>query len=122
VEATERTSQTKFDDRRRAAIRKGLKMFGVEDCVAIVRGCGKSDFHMGRDPKAPGKNAAWSELTVIFRDAAHMEQFLALGKGSLGRAASPRIAFLMAMRDRVGDAGVKAYCTSDAEFEEVIRG
>jgi hypothetical protein len=51
-----------------------------------------------------------------------MEQFLALGKGSLGRAASPRIAFLMAMRDRVGDAGVKAYCTSDAEFEEVIRG
>lgn len=68
---------TTFDDARKRRVRWALKTYGFDDCIAAIDGCAASDFHMGRDPKAHGKN---NDLTLIFRDAMHTEKFRDNGK------------------------------------------
>lgn len=97
VAATGRTAQTEFDDARRRAIRKGLRVKGytwapgaeaarraaVDACLEAVSGVGVSAHHMERKQ--------WSELRVVLRDAGQIEHFQELGRTG-GRRRAPRAA------------------------------
>jgi hypothetical protein len=84
---------TRLDDKRQKAIRWALQNYSLDECFAAIDGCARSDWHMGRDPKTGGKK--FNELTLIFRDAQHIEGFL-------GQEKSPTA--LDVIDDQWGDA------------------
>lgn len=65
---------TRLDDKRLRAIKRGLAAVGLDGCKQAIDGCALSDFHMGRDPKTAGRRQ--NKLTLIFRDAEHWEGFI----------------------------------------------
>jgi hypothetical protein len=81
-QAAMRSPHSKLDGKREAAIKRGLRAYGLDDCLRAVEGCARSDFHMGRDPKTAGKK--YNGVDLIFRDAEHTEKFLGLAGGPRG--------------------------------------
>lgn len=73
-----RNGATIFDDKRKKAVKWALKNYDLETCLRAVDGYAASDWHMGRDPKTGGKKN--NDLTLIFRDADHVERFLSKPK------------------------------------------
>lgn len=73
-EAMGKNGTTRFDDKRQRAVRWALQNYSLDECFAAIDGCARSDWHMGKDPKTGGKK--FNELTLIFRDAQHVEGFL----------------------------------------------
>lgn len=71
---------TVLDDKRKRAVTWALEHYDIDTCLAAIDGYATSDFHMGRDPKSDGKK--FNDLTLIFRDADHVEKFL--GKPKTG--------------------------------------
>lgn len=61
-----------LDDKRRRKIKQALKHYDAETLKQAITGNTKSDFHQGNNPQ--GKT--YDELTLILRDAEHIEQFL----------------------------------------------
>lgn len=59
---------------RRTRIHKALKTYGMETTLRAIRGCAKSDWHMGHNPRGQKYN----DITLILRDASHIEKFAAL--------------------------------------------
>jgi hypothetical protein len=72
VQAMGRDARTKLDRKREARIKWALREYGQERAIAAIDGCRASAWHMGDNDR--GK--AFNDLTLIFRDAAHIEDFL----------------------------------------------
>lgn len=72
----------KLDRKRKTRIQDSLRAYGLDDCKAAIRGCAKSAWHMGRDPKTEGRRH--NEIDLIFRDAAHTERFIELDRKAPG--------------------------------------
>lgn len=65
-----------FDAKRGAAIMARLKEgYTVEQLKLAIRGCKLSDFHMGREAGHPNVH---DNLTLICRDAEHVDKFIAI--------------------------------------------
>ena len=62
----------KLDSTRKRIITSALKMYSVDDLKLAATGISKSDFNMGRDPKAPGKRNCG--INLVYRDAEHIEK------------------------------------------------
>ena len=74
---------SKLDDKRKTKIRKAFELgYTEEDLKAAIDGCKKSDWHMGRDKN---NNKVYDELELIIRDGAHIDKFIKLAAGSVGR-------------------------------------
>lgn len=65
-----------LDSNRRNAIKKGLSFFDAKSCKQAIVGNCNSPFHQGvnKDGKI------YDELSLIFRDAAHAEEFREMGE------------------------------------------
>ena len=66
----------KLDSTRKRIITSALKMYSVDDLKLAATGISKSDFNMGRDPKAPGKRNCG--INLVYRDAEHIEKYKAM--------------------------------------------
>lgn len=81
-----------LDGRREAVIARRLKDgYTAEQLMDAIRGCALSDFHMGREPGKPQRHDG---ITLICRDAEHVDKFIAIyrgnGNGSAMRAKTLR--------------------------------
>lgn len=66
--------KAKLDDKRKRAIRKGLKFkFTEDELTQAITGCSKSAFHMGRNEDG----TVYDRLGLIFRDCEQIENFMA---------------------------------------------
>jgi len=61
----------KLDDKRRKAIQDGLKLYPAGDLVDAVRGWRHDPFSRGENDR----QRKYNELTLLLRDAAHIEKF-----------------------------------------------
>ena len=68
--------RTQLDPKRIELIGTRLRTFSPDDLCKAIKGCERSDFHMGRDPKTQGQRH--DRIEVIFRDVAHVEMFMGL--------------------------------------------
>lgn len=60
-----------LDDKRRRVIAKAVASHGVDTCKAAIDGCKASAWHQGANPRAK----TYDEITLILRDAEHIEGF-----------------------------------------------
>jgi uncharacterized phage protein (TIGR02220 family) len=75
-----------LDAKRKKFVRARLdEKFSVDDLKAAIDGCRASPWHMGQNPHG----TVWDDLTLICRDAAHVEMFIAKvgtnGKSQTGK-------------------------------------
>ena len=70
-----KNANTKFDNKRHERVRWALKTYGLDTCLAAIDGYAKDGWAMA-DPVR-------HELTLIFRDAAHVEKHLTKPKSVL---------------------------------------
>jgi hypothetical protein len=56
---------------RERKIRKAIDQYGLDVCIAAIDGVLRSDWHMGRNPRAKEYN----DISLILRDAKHIEMF-----------------------------------------------
>lgn len=61
-----------LDDKRRRKIKAAIISHGVDMCKQAIDGCAASEWHNGANPA--GKT--YNELTLILRDAEHIEKFV----------------------------------------------
>lgn len=83
VAAAGKNGRTRLDDRRRRKIVAALAAYPIEDVLAAVVGWRRSPFHMGRNAGRKVHN----ELTLVLRDAEHIERFRDLELGAPGQRA-----------------------------------
>lgn len=69
-----RKRNAKLDAKRERCIRWALSHYGLADCKRAIEGCTRSPFHMGKNDRGKPFNGP----DLIFRDAQHVEDFLAL--------------------------------------------
>lgn len=67
-----KTGQTVLDGKRKARIVWALGQYGVETSKRAIDGCKASAWHMGENDKGQ----RYDDLTLIFRDASKVENFL----------------------------------------------
>lgn len=67
----------RLDSPRRYKIQQALQHYSVADLKQAIDGCANSDYHMGRQG---GQPKVYDNLTLILRDADHIERFMALTK------------------------------------------
>jgi len=67
-----------FDDERKQAVRRQLKHFSIADCLLAVDGCAMDPFSMGENDR----HRPYNDLALIFRDAEHVEKFIAIAKAA----------------------------------------
>jgi len=61
-----------LDTKRHRDLAWAIALYNVETCKQAIDGCAASDFHMGHNKsKTP-----YNDITLIFRDAEHVEKFL----------------------------------------------
>lgn len=60
-----------LDIKRERDIRWGIAVYSVQGCREAIDGCKLSDFHMGKNKQ----KTAYNDVSVIFRDADHVERF-----------------------------------------------
>lgn len=65
----------KLDNKRMKKIKDALADYSIDDIKDAIDGCSMDDFHMG---KSPNSEKRFDELTLILRDSAHIEKFIAL--------------------------------------------
>lgn len=61
-----------LDDKRKRVIQAALKNYSIADLKKAIEGCSKTPFNMGDNDQ----NQRHDELTLILRDAAHIERFI----------------------------------------------
>jgi hypothetical protein len=66
--------RAQLDIKRERDLRWAIAAYSVEGCKDAINGCALSDFHMGKNKQ----KTAYNDISVIFRDAAHVEKFLDL--------------------------------------------
>ena len=66
----------RLDQARAYVIARAILDYGVDTCVLAVSGCARSPFHMGEN----SRKKTYNDLTLIFRDADHVEKFVALAE------------------------------------------
>lgn len=79
-----KTQAAKLDGKRRRRCEWAIREYGLDVAKRAIDGCARSDWHMGRDPKSGG--ASYNDLTLVFRDAVHLERFrdMATGQANAG--------------------------------------
>lgn len=76
----------KLDNHRRYKIKQALQLgYSLEELKTAIRGCSKTPFNVGDNPN----KQYYNDITLIFRDASHIERFVDKGKGEC-RSASCR--------------------------------
>lgn len=60
-----------LDIKRERDIRWAIAVYSVQGCKDAIDGCKLSDFHMGKNKQ----KTAYNDVSVIFRDADHVERF-----------------------------------------------
>lgn len=65
-------ADARLDAARRKLLERAVKTYGVPMCEEAIRGVGRSEFHMGRNEQ----ERRYDDLSLIFRDAKHVEQFV----------------------------------------------
>ena len=63
-----------LDDRRHQVIVRTLETHGLQQCLDAIDGCAASPFHMGDNDK----DTPFNDLSLIFRDADHVEKFIGI--------------------------------------------
>ena len=76
IETFNKNSNTILDEARSMKISIAIKNYGMETCKQAILGCSMSSWHIGHNPL--GKK--YTELTLIFRNAEKVEQFLEIYK------------------------------------------
>lgn len=61
-----------MDKKREARIGWAISTYGMEACREAIDGCSSSPWHMGKNPG----NKRYDDISLIFRDAEHVEMFL----------------------------------------------
>lgn len=69
-----------LDEKRRLCIGAAIHDYGLDRVRNSIEGCTMSDFHMGRN-KA---NKKYNDISLILRDAEHIERFLEIYDNSTG--------------------------------------
>ncbi len=65
------SQRSQLDEKRRAAIDKGLRLGTLQECLDAIDGCKLSAWHMGDNDRGRKFNS----LELIFRDREHIEKF-----------------------------------------------
>lgn len=65
-----------LDDKRRSKIKKALKTYSQDLLIDAIKGCSKSPYHMGDNDS----RTKYDEITLILRDAEHIERFINFNK------------------------------------------
>lgn len=63
-----------LDLKRERDIRWAIAVYSVQGCRSAIDGCRLSDFHMGKN----ARKTEYNDISLIFRDAEHVEKFLEL--------------------------------------------
>ena len=63
-----------LDKNRHRDLAWGIAVYNVEQCKQAIDGCAGSEWHMGNNRN----KTAYNDITLIFRDAEHVERFLDL--------------------------------------------
>lgn len=71
-----RHRQCLLTDKRRRRIIRAIRDYGYDTVIHAIDGCARSDWHMGANPS--GKT--YNDLSLILRDAEHIEHFAALAQ------------------------------------------
>jgi len=61
-----------LDKNRHRDLAWGIALYNVEQCKQAIDGCAASSWHMGQNKH----RTAYNDITLIFRDAEHVERFL----------------------------------------------
>lgn len=61
-----------LDTKRSRRIGWAIKNYGLDSARHAILGCSYSDWHMGKNPG----NKTYNDISLIFRDAEHVEMFL----------------------------------------------
>lgn len=70
--------KARLDAKRRDLINKRIADgYTVDDLCIAIRGCSESVFHMGKNDR----NTRYDDITLICRDAKHVDQFLEVAQG-----------------------------------------
>ncbi len=69
-----------LDKKRKALIAEALKNYSVENLKLAIKGCSKSSWHMGKNDR----NKRYDALSLILRDADHIDSFIKCAKGNSG--------------------------------------
>lgn len=72
---------TTFDPKRRSRVEWALAHYSLEECLTAIDNCAADPFSMGDNDR--GKK--FNDLTLIFRDAEHVERFIDLPTVVTGR-------------------------------------
>lgn len=73
--------KARLDAKRKDVISRRLTDgYSVDDLCIAIRGCGESDFHMGKNDR----NTKYNDITLICRDAKHVDQFIEIAQGANG--------------------------------------
>ena len=72
IQVFEKNGNTLLDEHRSKKISLAIKNYGMETCKKAIKGCSLSSWHNGHNPL--GKK--YQDLTLIFRNAEKVEQFL----------------------------------------------
>lgn len=75
---------TILDTKRSRRIGWAIKNYGAESAKNAILGCSYSDWHMGKNPG----NKSYNDISLIFRDAEHIEMFLERYDKSTAKTAS----------------------------------
>jgi hypothetical protein len=79
-------TDTHLDEKRRTKIRRALGHYPVEDVIAAVTGWRNDPFYCGENDRG----RAYNELTMLLRDAEHIERFRDMARN--GPVRRPRTA------------------------------
>lgn len=79
-QTTMESQRSKLDNNRDGLIRKSLKTgYTVEQLCDAIRGCAKSDYHMGKNENGTKYNG----LDLILRNAEKIDKFIVIGQSTL---------------------------------------
>ena len=76
--------KAKLDNKRQRLIVSALQNYSLEQIKQAIDGCARSGFHMGDN----AQKKRYDELSLILRDAEHIEKFIALASPENGLVAS----------------------------------
>lgn len=85
--------RARLDAKREKAIRAMLAVgYSVEDLELAIFGCSVSPFHQGQNDRG----TKFEDIGLIFRDAEHVDKFIALGELAMAKSVrkaveSPRL-------------------------------
>jgi len=78
-----KTKTVLLDTKRSRRIGWAIKNYGLESARQAILGCSYSEWHMGKNPGSKNYN----DISLIFRDAEHVEMFLERYEKHLAKSA-----------------------------------